>query len=121
MGTIAERFPDPREYLNRVERLLVGWSVARAFNANAPRFAKWQASSGPHAAAYFSASQTFSMYAWLFGLPGVIFGVAGLSNVAAVLYILAGACVLWGLARAMSALKPQREYRRARAARDEPR
>lgn len=111
----ADAYPDPLKYLNRVERLLVGWSVARQFQTNTPRFEKRVRSSGPHAAAYMSASQTFSMYVWAFALPGIIFGIAGLPGIAAVFYVLAGVCFVWGLGRALSGLKPQREYRRARA------
>jgi hypothetical protein len=66
-----------------------------------------------------SASQTFSMYVWMFGLPAIILGIAGLPKVAAVFYVLAGTCALWGVGRALSGLKPQREYRRARDAHDE--
>jgi hypothetical protein len=115
----TDKYPDPLQYLSRVERLLVGWSVVRQFQTNTPRFEKRVRSSGPHAAAYMSAGQTFSMYVWACALPAIIFGIVGLPEVASVLYVLAGVCFLWGLGRALSGLKPQREYRRARSTHDE--
>jgi uncharacterized membrane protein YuzA (DUF378 family) len=110
----AEEYPDPLKYLNRVERLLVGWFVVRQFRTNIPRFAKWVHNSGPHATACCACGQVFALYIWAFVLPGVVFGIAGLSGIAAVCYILAGICALWAFACVISAIKPQREYKRAR-------
>ena len=106
--------PDPLQYLNRVERLLVGWSVVRQFRTNSPRFAKWVQGSGASAAARFSAGQTFSMYIWLWGLPGVLFGIAGLPKVAAVLYVAAGVCFGSSLICATCGLRSQRDFRRSK-------
>lgn len=110
----TETDPDPLQYLNRVERLLVGWLVARQFETNVPRFAKWVESSGPHATARTACARSLAMYIWLLVFPGVIFETAGLADVAYFLYALAGVCAVWIFVCIISALKPQREYRRAR-------
>jgi hypothetical protein len=107
-------YPDPLRYLNRIERPLVGWSVTRMFETNAPRFARGVKRSGPHAMARISCAQTFTMYIWLFALPGVSFAVVGLGAIADGFYIAAGICGVWAAACVISALKPQREYKRSR-------
>jgi len=110
----AEEYPtDPLQYLNRVERLLVGWSVTRQFETNVPRTARWIKASGPHAIARVSCAQTFAIYIWVLALPGVAFATAGLHEVATVLYALAGVSAVWAVACIISAIKPQREYRQA--------
>jgi hypothetical protein len=109
---MTDGFPDPLGYLNRVERFLVGWSVVRLFETNRPRTAKWLQRSGPHAVARVAASQTFGMYIWLGVLPGVAFEVAGLPQVATVLYALAGVSAVWAGACVISAIRPERAYRR---------
>jgi hypothetical protein len=113
----ADEYPDPLQYLNGLERRLVGWSVTRQFATNVPRTARWIRASGPHAVARVSCAQTFAIYIWLFVLPGVAFATAELPQVATVLYALAGACAVWAFVCIISAIKP-REYRRARGMRD---
>lgn len=54
------------------------------------------------------------MYIWLFVLPAVVLEVADVPQVAAALYVLAGLCAAWAVVCVVSAIKPQREYRRAR-------
>jgi hypothetical protein len=114
----ADEYPDPLQYLNRVERVLVGWSARRLFETNVPRTARWIRSSGPHAVARVSCAQTFALYIWVFVLPGVVFDAVGLSAVATVLFTLGGVCGVWAFACAISGIKPQREYRSDHRVRD---
>jgi hypothetical protein len=109
---VDEAYPDPLQYLNRVERFLVGWIVVRAFARNSPRFAKWVQSSGPHAAARSACAQAFVLYIWGFGIPAVILNTAGLFVISDLLLLLAGACLIASIACVISGFKPQREYRR---------
>lgn len=104
---------DPLQYLNRAERVLVGWAVRRRFAAKLPRFAKWIETSGPRAAVRFACAQTFTLYIWVFGLTAAVVNVAGLNAVAYVLYAFAGLSLVGVIACLISALKPQREYRKA--------
>lgn len=104
---------DPLQYLNRVERLLVGWSVSRQFETNVPRFAKWVQKSGPHAAARIACAQAFQLYAIAFSLPGVIFNAFEITEVSYPLLILTGVCLMCDVACIITSLRPQQEYRRA--------
>lgn len=108
-------YSDARQYLSRVEQALVGWSVVREFSTNTPRFVRWLEQSGPHATARLACARAFTLYVWGFGLPGVIFSVAGLAAVADVLYVLAGASALWAATCIVSARKPRRDFRAARS------
>ena len=112
----SDPYEDLLQYLGRIERLLLGWSVLRQFQTNSLRFEKWVLQSGPRAAVRASASQTYGMYAWACVVTGVAFSVAGLGTVAMVLYVSTAACVALSAVRAVGVFRPQREYRRARRA-----
>lgn len=109
---MTENGQEPLQYLNPIERLLAGWMVVRMFQTNTPRFAKWIESSGPHATARAACSRIIVMYLWPFVLLGVIVETAGLADVAYVLFALAGVCALWAVVCFISAIGPQRAYRR---------
>ena len=107
-------YNNPLQYLSRVERLLVGWAVARMFASNRPRFAKWVQSSGPHATARFACGQTFNFYAAVLALVATAFIAAGIPSAAVVFYSLMGVCLIWSVTCVILALGPQRKYRRTR-------
>lgn len=103
---------DPLTYLNRAEKVLVGWSVRRQFATNGPRIARLVERSGSHAAARIACSQTFNFYIVVLGFSGVLLGVLGIRGLAYALYSLAAVCLIWSIACAVSSLGPQRRYRR---------
>jgi hypothetical protein len=109
---LAEEYPDPLQYLSRVERLLFGWFVVRQFETNFPRFAKWVQSSGPEAMAHIACGRTLRLYAIALWLPAITGQLAKIDEVAYVFYGLVGVCVAWGVVCLLQSLKPQREYRR---------
>jgi hypothetical protein len=105
----------PLEYLNRIDRLLVGWSVMRSFQTNAPRFAKWVRDYGPEAAAQTSSAQTFIMYGWLVFLAGFILKVSGAGLAGVIAYVFTGVCIIWTALHIPLILRSQRRYRRSSA------
>lgn len=109
----AEGYDDPLQYLNQIERLIVGWSVRRQFETNVPRFAKWVQKSGPHAAARIACARAFQLYAIAFALSGVIFNAFEITAVSYPLLILTGVSLAAGFVCVISSLGPQRKYRRA--------
>lgn len=113
----TRKYPHPLQYLNVVERWLVGWLVSRIFATNTPRFARLVQNSGPCAATHFAAAQAFTIYIWVLGMSGVFFGLVDIGVVADILYIVAGICVIWGFVCVLAGLRPQREYRQTHKAR----
>lgn len=103
---------DPLQYLNRVEKRLVGWSVTRQFATNVPRFARIVQKSGPHAAARIACARAFQLYAIAFALPGVIFNAFEITEISYLFLILTGLCLVGGVACLITSLGPQRRYRR---------
>lgn len=114
----TDEYIDPLQYLNGLERLALGWFVARQFATNVPRFAKWVQSSGPEAMAHIACSRTLRLYGMGFVLLALMGQAARIGEVAYVLYGLAGVCAAWAVVCLLRSLKPQREYRREHEMRD---
>jgi uncharacterized membrane protein YuzA (DUF378 family) len=114
VSVVLQENLDPLQYLNRVERLLLGWMVVRQFRVRYGRFPKWLRSSGPEAVARTSCARVLTLYIWVTGMSAAIFHIAEINVIANILYVLTGVCAVWAVACILSSLEPQREFRRTR-------
>jgi hypothetical protein len=110
----GEKYPDPLQYLNRVERALFGWMVVRMFVTNTSRFAKWVKDSGPEAVAHTACGRVLLLYGFGFMVLAIFGQIVRVDVIAYVFYGLVGVCAVWAFVCLLLALGPQREFRRIR-------
>jgi hypothetical protein len=102
--------PDPLQYLLAPERLVCGWMVARMFATNTSRFAHNVQKYGVKSTAISSCARVLNFYAGILVVVGVAANLAHAPTAGNVAYGLAGLCVLWGVPRAISAWRLQRQF-----------
>jgi hypothetical protein len=86
----ADSDMSPLDYLNRVERMICGWYVARVFATNTRTTAKRLSQSGPEATALLACVQVLQLYA----AGPIVLGIVGVvARDPAILY----ACVAVGI------------------------
>lgn len=107
---------DPLRYLNRPERIMLGWLACRLYAVGKPRFDRALQNSGPKATARMTCVNALRIYAVLLFVAGSVCKIAQVVPAADGLYAIAGACMLWSFWCLYTVVGPEREFRRRRTA-----
>lgn len=106
----------PLGYLNRAERLLLGWVVRRLFASGNPRFVRALEESGPQATARMACVNALRLYAVVLFVLGTLVRLAHVGPLAVVLYALAVACMAWSFWCLYTVIGPERAYKKSAGA-----
>ncbi len=104
-------------YLNATERKLIGRLVRRLCATGNPRFRRALESAGPEATVRMACVNALRIYAIVLFVAGTLARIAGVDPLGYALLALAGACMAWSFWCLYTVMGPEREFKRARAAR----
>ncbi len=104
---------DPLRYLNRAERLLLGWTVAHLFATGNPRFERALEKSGEQATTRMACVNALRLYAIGLFLAGTLAKLAAVEALAYGFYALAAAAMAWSFWCLYTVVGPEREHRRS--------
>jgi hypothetical protein len=105
----------PLQFLNRVERVLLGPLVTRLFATGNPRFERALQNVGPKATARMACVNALRIYAVVLFIFGTAGKLAHVPPVAYGFYGLAAAVMAWSFWCLYTVLAPEREYKRRSA------
>jgi hypothetical protein len=105
----------PLQHLSRLERRLLGWAVLRTFASQSPRFRRALEENGPVATVRMACVNTLRLYGIGVFLLGLACELARTRSLAYAFMALAALCVLWSCWCLLTAIGPERAYKRERA------
>jgi hypothetical protein len=111
---------EPLSYLNPVERRLIGLLVRHLCSTANPRFSRAVERTGPEATVRMACVNALRIYAIGLFVAGTLARFAGVWPLGYALLVLAAAAMVWSFWCLYTVARPEREFKRAQAARSHP-